>query len=263
MRKRPLPITIVGWLLLAISSLALLQRIVAGMPNSAGGDGDRFALNWTLETLVFVLLAAFSTSVLKGRVWARSGLMITLAADLVRTLTLEGFESPYVLPVELVLDLIIAAVLYQPRSHDFFHGEGEVPPLTHQMGTALCYGVMTLFLVSTISLPAGFALLSFPTGYKYLLFSMVPVIAYGIGNALGVVVNPKRDIGTMLLIAAPLSFIFCVSLYFRRAGGIDVALRNGDSEPNVNLWVSSVVTTGTVALGLYLIRRSREALDYR
>ena len=116
MRERPLSITIAGWFILTTSILSIIKGIVSGVPSTAATPGDFTKANWSLELLIVGLLATFSVFILQGKTWARTGIVIALALDLLRTIFLDWSDSGFFLPVDIFVDLIVLIVLYQPRS---------------------------------------------------------------------------------------------------------------------------------------------------
>lgn len=258
-RKRPLSITILCWTLITASVLGLLSKFATGSATSTNSDVS--SLSWTLGTLFLVVLPVLSVLILRGNSWARLGLVVLLGIELMRGAVFSWSDSWRTLPIELLVDLLFVGILYQPRGRDFFNGDGELPPILHQIGTVVCYIVTTLALAMLITLPATLELLSGPGDYKYLLAAGIALGAYGIGNMLGVVLNPKRDVGGMLIVAAGLSLLACTFQSLRVAESIEAELRENSADTGGNLWVSGLVTIIVVTLGVILIRQAQHATN--
>lgn len=254
MNKRPLPVTITGWFFLIVSLLYVISRIASGVPTADSGE---FAiLNWQLETLIFAPMALFSFNILRGRNWARLGLCVALGLDLLRNVLLDWSDSWHSLHLDVLGDLLAFAALYGPGSRTFFSRHAKAPPLMHQSGTAICYVVTVIFLTATIALPSAYARLDGPEDYKYILVACVPLLTYGIGNAFGLVLNPRHDVGWMLIIAAVLNFGFGLSIYLRQAGSFEAALRGNVPVLTMNPWIAVIVATLVGMAGVVLVRQS-------
>lgn len=241
-------------MVLFVSPLYVVSRIASGVPASDAGE---FAnLNWQLETLNFALLGFFAFNILRGRNWSRLGLCVVLSIDILRSAILEWSSSWHSLHLDILAVLLAVAALHGPGCRSFFSGNGKITPLTYQLGTVICYVVTTIFLTSTIALPSAYARLGGPDGYKYFLFACVPLISFGVGRLFRVVLDPRRDVGWMLVTAAVLSFGFGLSIYLRQAESLEAALRGVVPDGTINLWVMLVVAAIVGSVGVVLILQS-------
>ena len=254
MGKRPLSVTIAGWFFLIVSPLYVVSRIASGVPTSDPGGFAR--VNWQLEIVTFALLGFFAYNILRGKNWARLGLCVVLALDLLGSVILDWSSSWHSLHLDVLGDLLAIAALYGPGCQFFFFGHAKTTPLGYQLGTAICYVVTTIFLTTTIALPAVYARLDGPEDYRLMLFSAVPFITLGLGRLFGVILNPRRDIGWMLAIAAILSVGFQISNILRQAGSFEAAFRGDVPYLNMNPWMMVIVATLVGMAGWVLIRQS-------
>lgn len=256
MDRRPISVTIAGWFFLFVSAVYVIPRVASGIPTSFEETGEFVKFNWQLETLIFALLGVFSFHTLRGKNWARLGLCVVFALDLLRNVILDWSGSWHSLHLDILGDLLAVAALYGPGCKSFFSEQDKATPLTYQLGSAICYIVTVVFLMTTIALPSAYTRLEGPESYKYLLFACVPLLTYGIGNAFGLVLNPRRDVGWMLAIAAILDVGFGASLYLRQAGSFEAALRGDVPYLTMNPWIALIVATLVGMAGVVLIRQS-------
>jgi len=255
-RERPLSISMVGWLGLILGVVSLLQNFSSALFPSGGTPRSAPYLNWCIEVLILGLLVFVCVFLLKGKSWARIGMIVVLVSELLRLVLLDWSSHWHSFPLDTFTFLIALVAIYLPNNWTFFNTKGATSPLTYQVGTVLCYGVITVLLTPLISVPGGIALMEAPASYRLLLAFCFLVVTYGVGNALGLVLNPRRDVGGMLVIASALSLLFNIGINVRRAG-YWAAWGGDSSESSIDLRIACATTAIGIALGITLIRTSR------
>lgn len=255
-RERPLSITMVGWLGLFLGGVSLLQNLSSVLFPSSGAPRSAPDVNWCVEVLILCLLAFACLFLLKGMAWARIGMAVVLASEFLRLVLLDWSSHWHKIPLDTFTIVLALVAIYLPRNWMFFNTKGPASPLTYQVGTVLCYGVITVLLTPLISVPGGITLMEPPASYRLLLAFCILVITYGVGNAFKLVLNPRRDVGGMIIIASALSLLFNVSINVRRAG-YWTAWNGGGTESNIDLSVAGATTAIGITLGAILIHISR------
>ena len=116
MKKRPLSITLISWLFLAAG--------VVGVAYHATEFKAQRPFDYELIWVCFVRLLAilFGAFMLRGRNWARWGLIVWIAAHVV----LSVFHSLFELIIHGLLFAVIACFLFRPQASAFFQGARNV-----------------------------------------------------------------------------------------------------------------------------------------
>ena len=258
MRERPLSITIIGWINIVMFPVAIGMMVWShfapvdtasepayGLPQEAL---DGFSLLVTTLTLLCAVM------LLRGESWARTGYLVGRVADLTTQFVFDPFVSLGVASVIFLGALVEATFLYLPRANAFFRSRDEVPPLTYQAGTAICYCMTVFFLVMAIfmgGMSQVVGSISFVMGSLLLLPA---VLVFGIGNAMGLVLNPKRDAGAVLVASAGCSVLMAL-LFTAMIRSESWAGTAGENAPAlVNPWIMSILALLAAALGAGLIR---------
>ena len=255
-RNRPLSLSMVGWLGLFFGVVGLLNNVLSALFPSGGAPRNAPDVNWCIEVLILCLLVFACLSLLKGNAWAPIGMVVVTVSELLRIVLLDWSNHWHSFPLDTFTFVLALVTIYLPRNRAFFNTNGPTSPLTYQVGTVLCYAVITVLLTPLISVPGGMALMEPPASYRLLLAFCVLVITYGVGNAFGLVLNPRRDVGGMIIIASALSLLFNIGINVRRAG-YWAAWGGGSTESSIDLRIACATTAMGIALGITLIRTSR------
>ncbi len=259
MRERPLSITILSWCFLIITLPSLAGAIAPAHHLSTNGLGLPPGAVQMGKAILDGVTALCCIAILKGNPWARSCFTVTLVLELLRIVLLGRRNEMMLFHADMSMCALAIWVLYRPLGRAYFLSEEAAPPLFWQSGTALCYMVTTFSMMLAMGMPSGIAFIGEKALYWTLLLAFFAVATYGVGNALGLVLNPMRDVGSILVFAAVAQLLFVIGTFLNIARSIEAARHDGDPVPNVNLWISCVVTAIFVALGVSLIRRSRLA----
>jgi hypothetical protein len=201
-------------------------------------------------------------AILKGKPWARSCFTVTLVLELLRIVLLGRQIEMMMFHVDLSMCSLAVWVLYRPLGRAYFSSEKVTSPLFHQWGTALCYMVTTFSMMLAMGMSSGITLIGERAVFWTLILAFFAVATYGVGNALGLVLSPMRHVGSMLIFSAVAHLLFVIGFFLSIAGGVEAALRGSNPDPNVNLWITCVVTVIFVTLGMSLIRRSQMATEF-
>lgn len=119
MNKRPLSVTIIGWLFIAAGLVGLTYHITEF---TAQGP-FQYNLVWVL---VLRLLAIFCGAfILRGSNWARWLLLIWIAYHVV----LSAFHSVSELVMHSVLLAVVAYFLFRPRASAYFRRDAQIPTI--------------------------------------------------------------------------------------------------------------------------------------
>jgi hypothetical protein len=112
MSKRPLSVTVIGWLFVLAGFIGLAYH--------ASDFVARRPWEYDLVLVCFVRLLAilFGVFLLRGRDWARWGLIIWMAYHVI----LSGFHSVLELVMHSVLLALIAYFLFRPEVSAYFRG---------------------------------------------------------------------------------------------------------------------------------------------
>ncbi len=249
MRERPLSISIIGWIHILFCPLGIAMLLFAeaesGNQLGISPEAVRF---FDVLTLTVGLLS--SVMILRGKKWARACLIVAMLLDLLSSLLIEGASKGENM-FDVLFLVVVAWVLYRPRGTAFFNATDDVPPLTYQAGTAVCYIILTFFMVPAMAMPAGWEYEGDRVIYKSILLGVAGAIVFAIGKAAGVVLHPKRDVGSMFIMAAVFSLGFTTSVFLNSTGARAAA------DPRVDLWVSALITVIFVVVGAMLIHRAR------
>ena len=128
MNKRPLSITVIGWIFIAFGCIAALY---AGLSPLIDADAARrvaelkaqrpfeFGLLWIIRILA-VLCGAF---LLRGFNWARLTLVVWMGYHVIISMLHSLFE----LVVHSLLFIVLICFLFRPRSSAYFRG-ATTPP---------------------------------------------------------------------------------------------------------------------------------------
>ena len=118
MTKRPLFITVIGWIFIAVGSVALLYHL--------SEFHTRFNSEWVWVYLVRVLAVFGGAFLLRGHNWARWLLAVWMTFHIV----LSIFHSPIELVMHVLLFGIIGCALFRPRASAYFvRGRSEPPEI--------------------------------------------------------------------------------------------------------------------------------------
>jgi hypothetical protein len=121
MIRRPLSVTVIGWLFIAAGCVGIAYH--ASKFNS--DSPFQYDVIWVL--LVRLLAVVCGVFMLRGSNWARWGLVVWLAYHVI----LSGFHSVTELIMHSLLLAVIAYFLFRPRATEFFRrGSGDTvqPP---------------------------------------------------------------------------------------------------------------------------------------
>ena len=115
MSKRPLSVTVIGWLFVLAG--------VIGLAYHASDFGARRPFQYDLVLVSFVRLLAilFGVFLLRGSNWARWGLILWLAYHVI----LSGFHSVFEFVMHSVLLALIAYFLFRPKVSAYFRARGQ------------------------------------------------------------------------------------------------------------------------------------------
>ena len=110
MTKRPLSVTIIGWLFIAAGTVGLVYH-------ATEFKTDRpFQYELVLVCLIRLLAIVCGALMLRGRDWARWGLLVWIAYHVV----LSAFHTLFELIVHGLLAVVVAWFLLRPRATAFF-----------------------------------------------------------------------------------------------------------------------------------------------
>ncbi len=254
MRERPLSMTILGWSWLILALLNLTTAIIPDKGQATEYLGWSNGIVQGYEVLIYGFTALCCLPILRGKIWARNCFSAVLVLELLRMVLLEWQESKNTFPMEVCLTLVTLWLLFRKQGRDYFNS-GEPTPLTYQLSTAICYVVMTLSLMLALGMPAGWTVAGDKALYLCLMFSVLATVTYGIGRTLGLVLEPRADLGKMLTVAAVVCVMFVTTGFLSHAGSM--------KEPASRLYVILTVAICSVSLlvGLFLIRSSRIPID--
>jgi len=115
MSKRPLSVTVIGWLFVLAGVIGLAYHasdLVARRP---------FEYDLVLVSFVRLLAILCGVFLLRGSNWARWGLIIWMAYHVV----LSGFHSVLELVMHSVLLALIAYFLFRPEVSAYFRGKSQ------------------------------------------------------------------------------------------------------------------------------------------
>ncbi len=256
-RVRPLSISIVGWAGMTEGAVRLAQKLYALLMPDNGTSRGAVDVNWCLEVILSTLLVYGCVALLKGKAWARVGVVGVLVSNLLRGIVLDWFDHWNTFPIDSILVVLGSVALYLPRNGRFFRDTGLSSRLTYQIGTVLCYTVITVLLVPLLSIPAAHSLLTPSASYRLLATLCVLLFFYGVGKALGLILNPSRDVGGILVIASVLSLAYDFSVAIGRVGGHRALWSASDTVPNIDLRVTCMMALMGTVFGAYLIRSTR------
>jgi hypothetical protein len=115
MNKRPVAITIISWLFIAIGIIGFLYHI-----SELKAPHPR---EYWLVLVCFIRLLAVLGGVfmLRGFNWARWLLVIWVAYHVV----ISAFHSPFELAVHSLLFAVVACLLFRPNASAYFQGESK------------------------------------------------------------------------------------------------------------------------------------------
>src|SRR6266496_3008309 len=113
MNKRPLPITIISCIFIAVGSIAFLYHLA----ELKAQHPFKYELVW----ICFVRLLAVLSGVfmLRGFNWARWLLVVWIAYHVI----LSAFHSPLEVLVHTLLFVVVVYFLFQPRASAYFRRE--------------------------------------------------------------------------------------------------------------------------------------------
>ena len=118
MKKRPLSVTLISWLFLAAGVVGVAYHATEF---KAEHPFDYDVIRVCFVRLLAILCGAFT---LRGRNWARWGLIVWIAAHVV----LSVFHSLFELIAHGLLFAVIAYFLFRPQSSAYFQGARKVLP---------------------------------------------------------------------------------------------------------------------------------------
>ena len=112
MRKRPLSITVIGWLFVAAGAVGLAYHATEFRTTRP----FQYDVLWVC--LVRLLAILCGLLVLRGRNWARWGLLVWIAYHVI----LSAFHALSELVIHSVLFAVIAYFLFRPQASAYFRG---------------------------------------------------------------------------------------------------------------------------------------------
>jgi hypothetical protein len=112
MNKRPLSITVIGWICVAVGTVALVYHLPEFDPQAP------FQYELVLVWLIRCLLVLAGVFILRGSNWARWLLVVWMAYHVV----LSAFHSVSEVVVHGVLFSVMAYVLFRPPASAYFRG---------------------------------------------------------------------------------------------------------------------------------------------
>jgi hypothetical protein len=124
MNKRPRSITVIGWIFIVCSAIALLSGLVP--PAHPITEFTQQPLEFLLIQVVRILGVLAGAFILYGYDWARWLLVAWLAFHVV----LSAFHSPFELMVHSLLAGVVGYFLFRPLSGAFFRSPRAGPPET-------------------------------------------------------------------------------------------------------------------------------------
>lgn len=126
MGKRPLSLTIIGWLLILFTVLGLYGVITMGSNPVAMKMLEQMHVSLAFEqawgTLGAVINLACAYGILKGLPWSRVLYVVWGVISLVAGFYLSPIK--YVLVLSLILIVVIAAFLWTNAANDWFNARG-------------------------------------------------------------------------------------------------------------------------------------------
>jgi len=130
MNKRPLSITVIGWIFIAVGSISLFTTLLAPLFNTAAAH--RFAelklqhpLEFWLAPVLRALALLGGIFVLYGFNWARWLLVVWLGYHVI----LSVFHSPFELLMHILISAVLLYFLFRPRASAYFRGTKIKPQI--------------------------------------------------------------------------------------------------------------------------------------
>jgi uncharacterized membrane protein HdeD (DUF308 family) len=117
MNKRPLSVTVIGWLFIAMGIVGFAYHVT----DFKTKPQLRYELVWVCLLRLLVILAGIF--VLRGKNWARWLLLVWIAYHVI----LSAFHSTSELLVHSFLLAVVAYVLFRPRASDYFRDTRAEP----------------------------------------------------------------------------------------------------------------------------------------
>ena len=114
MNKRPLSITIISWIFIAVGVIALSYHL---MPQHLAQIGTKHELFWVC--LVRLLAIVCGVCMLFGLNWARWLLVIWIAYHVI----LSAFHSIFEVVVHGLLFLVVLYFLFRPAASEYFRSK--------------------------------------------------------------------------------------------------------------------------------------------
>jgi hypothetical protein len=255
MRKRPLSVAILGWAFLGI----LIPNLIAATdPTKVPGSNS---LGWSIEAVqiarssLCIATAVFAVGILRGKAWARTGFIASLLLELARIALLGRSIEKSLFVVELLFVLLAIWALYRRPSRDFFAQDKPYQSLLARAGTALCHSLTTYFLTIAMGMLAGWIVAGDKAIYMAVLLSALAATSFGFGRRLGLILIPRSDLGTMLLIASVACMLPLIAGLSSGAGGVD--------NPATMRYVVLTMTICAVffPIGLFLVSQPQKPLN--
>jgi hypothetical protein len=122
MAKRPLAITIIGWLFIAVGTVALTYHL---LPHHSAEPKSHSAISHELAWILLIRLLAIVAGIflLRGSNWARWLLVIWMTYHI----ALSAFHSVSEVLVHTILFSIIGYFLFRSESCAYFEGKTAAP----------------------------------------------------------------------------------------------------------------------------------------
>jgi hypothetical protein len=116
MKKRPLSITIIGWLFVVAGTIGLVYHATEFKL------GDSFQYDVVMVCLIRVVAIVCGVFVLRGYNWARWGLLAWIAYHVI----LSIFHSTSQLVTHVLVLAVVGYFLFRPKASTYFQDTGGI-----------------------------------------------------------------------------------------------------------------------------------------
>ncbi len=265
MKIRPTSVTVIGWILVVTTLLAIpgmLWSLDASQVRAVMAESPLpIAVQWAIKIVGLAIALVCGYFILQRKNWARWLYVGWMPVQLAYSLSLHAFRMLTILH-GVFWSLIVIYFLFRAPANQFFARDAADDSIQNRMLkrqiSSVCFYIVGGFLLASCFVGSYFASNSdfVPSSYVLGMMSVVPLVLLLIGKLLSPNSNWLKEIGIVLLVSAAGEAVLgiAIALTISRPE-FQAALPPGIPVPALNhttaaIWIGLTTAFGGVALML-------------